>query len=433
MITANIVSPMTTASTVSMTSMDSIAAWVCKMCDPAFPFHTLDEGLEISETSSDSCDCGTDSLCVDPLQGWGKKDCKSEGMRDKEGRLCGKVWVGVGETGGEFKGYVEEGKREGECVVTCPKENIRMLKGSYYNDKPEGFVVLEREDGSLREGFCIDGRWDGLVREFDDDRVIRFIGRYKNGEPVGSCWLRMKGGGFLVGSMDCDWRMNTENGAYIYPDYSTAYTGSFRAGEMLRGRACIVEAWEVTENMMKIKVTKVWGPERSYREATEECLSSYPLEPDPYEERWIECKQSSMAGGGEGIFARKDIPAGTLVALYNGLKQPPLAPGARPDDWDLCGYSIGYYESTTSDKGWGDLDIPAQFRDLAAYRATLAHKMNHSFQNNCSFSDMVHPIYGYIPCTVTTKEVREGEELFVHYHYSLDDCPAWYEELYNNL
>ena len=42
-----------------------------------------------------------------------------------------------------------------------------------YEFRPEGFVTLEREDGSWREGFCLDGRWDGMVREFDEDRVIK--------------------------------------------------------------------------------------------------------------------------------------------------------------------------------------------------------------------------------------------------------------------
>ena len=92
------------------------------------------------------------------------------------------------------RGYVEAGRREGPCQVTCLENGIRMLKASYYNDRfekyqvkicassrfsfisrPEGFVSLEREDGSLREGFCLDGKWDGLVREFDDDRVIKVL------------------------------------------------------------------------------------------------------------------------------------------------------------------------------------------------------------------------------------------------------------------
>ena len=25
----------------------------------------------------------------------------------------------------------------------------------------------------MREGFCLDGKWDGMVREFDEDRVIK--------------------------------------------------------------------------------------------------------------------------------------------------------------------------------------------------------------------------------------------------------------------
>ena len=51
--------------------------------------------------------------------------------------------------------------------------------------RPEGFVSLEREDGSLREGFCLDGKWDGLVREFDEDRVIKVLRSYEQGELEG--------------------------------------------------------------------------------------------------------------------------------------------------------------------------------------------------------------------------------------------------------
>ena len=58
-----------------------------------------------------------------------------------------------------------------------------------------------------------------------------------------------------------------------------------------------------------------------------------------------------MTGGGEGLFAKVDIPAGTMVAVYNGVKKGPYAAVSTPEDWDDCGYSIGYYESTTADKG----------------------------------------------------------------------------------
>ena len=41
---------------------------------------------------------------------------------------------------------------------------------------------------------------------------------------------------------------------------------------------------------------------------------------------------------------------GTLVAIYNGVKRGPYAE-VSPESWDQCGYSIGYYESTTAERG----------------------------------------------------------------------------------
>ena len=180
-------------------------------------------------------------------------------------------------------------------------------------------------------------------------------------------------------------------------------------------------------------MTLISGPERGYMEATEDCLSSFSLLRDPYEAKLVDIGESSVSGGGEGLFAKVDLAAGTLVALYNGVRRGPYSAVEPPEDWDSCGYSIGYFSSTTAERGWGDMDIPLRFQSSDQYLATLAHKMNHSFCPNCEFSDLQHPVYGYIPCTVTSKPVRRGEELFVHYHYVLNDCPAWYEELYNQL
>ena len=118
-----------------------------------------------------------------------------------------------------------------------------------------------------------------------------------------------------------------------------------------------------------------------------------------------------MVGGGEGLFAKRSLEVGDLVAIYNGVKVP-LTPGAGKEEWEECGYSIGYYDTTTAEHGWGDMDIPLQFRSTTAYRATLCHKLNHSFQNNCTFSDISHPVYGYLPCAVTTKPVSTIVSLF---------------------
>jgi hypothetical protein len=57
------------------------------------------------------------------------------------------------------------------------------------------------------------------------------------------------------------------------------------------------------------------------------------------------------------------------------------------------------------------LDIPPDCRDVSRYRATLAHKINHSFFPNARFSDFAHPRFGRILCVVTLKPVKEGDEL----------------------
>ena len=82
--------------------------------------------------------------------------------------------------------------------------------GDDFRDRLEGSVTVEREDGSWREGFCVSGRWgrsvnicvrgdmecrwEGMVREFDWERKVVFIGRFQGGRPWGCCWLRRIGG-----------------------------------------------------------------------------------------------------------------------------------------------------------------------------------------------------------------------------------------------
>ena len=170
-----------------------IRSWLKKFSDPNFPWKTLEEEVDFDEEEEeDEQDSDVvDPLAVDPLLGWQKQVQKVEGGRKGLGGLPeGKVWVGL-HCGGEFQGRVEEGKREGDCRVTCLASGIRLLQASYYQvyvrciaghnvssqDQPEGYTRLEKEDGSWREGFCLEGRWHGLVREFNSEKVVQFIGR----------------------------------------------------------------------------------------------------------------------------------------------------------------------------------------------------------------------------------------------------------------
>ena len=70
---------------------------------------------------------------------------------------------------------------------------------------------------------------------------------------------------------------------------------------------------------------------------------------------------------------------------------------------------------------------------LDRYRASLAHKANHSFVPNCKYVAMAHPRFGRIPCLKTLKPVARGQELFAHYKYDMALAPTWYQIAWENF
>ena len=49
-------------------------------------------------------------------------------------------------------------------------------------------------------------------------------------------------------------------------------------------------------------------------------ISATPLDPDPYEANLVRVGESTVPGGGEGLFAARDIPSGTVLSFYNGVR-----------------------------------------------------------------------------------------------------------------
>ena len=66
------------------------------------------------------------------------------------------------------------------------------------------------------------------------------------------------------------------------------------------------------------------------------------------------------------------------------------------------------------------------------YRATLGHKVNHSFKRaNTDFGSAIHPRYGPIRTIVSNRRIRKGEQLLCDYQYPEDSAiPRWYEKVY---
>ena len=53
--------------------------------------------------------------------------------------------------------------------------------------------------------------------------------------------------------------------------------------------------------------------------------------------RWF--RSSAVSGAGEGLFAARDLPAGTIAAFYNGVRLPYVLGGPK-EIWETSGYKI---------------------------------------------------------------------------------------------
>ena len=84
------------------------------------------------------------------------------------------------------------------------------------------------------------------------------------------------------------------------------------------------------------------------------------------------------------------------------------------------------------------LDIPPECVPLENYRASLGHKINHSFQPNCKWDQMLHPTFGRIPSVITLMDLKAGTELTCHYMIDMQEaagmaCLEWYIDLWDKF
>ena len=141
-----------------------------------------------------------------------------------------------------------------------------------------------------------------------------------------------------------------------------------------------------------------------------------PLVPDAYDEKYVMVRESDIPGSGQGLFARCDLEAGTIVSFYNGARVSQQVVDERShaensnvvliDDSDDC------------------IDVPEPFDLLLNYCATLGHKANHSENlNNCVYTNAFHPRFGHIVALRSTRLIARGEEILLDYEYI--DKPPW--------
>lgn len=159
-----------------------------------------------------------------------------------------------------------------------------------------------------------------MPRSTSGDSSLTWLGHYRAGLPHGTCWTSVLGGGWVVGRVDSTGSYTGLDIAFLYPDLSTALVGEWRDGELVSGLAARLSDVQAVQGVLVPSFTVT--DTREYRRwvSTSDRLLSPPHLTDPYESGTVCVGQSGVEGGGEGLYAGRDIAANTLVAYYNGVR-----------------------------------------------------------------------------------------------------------------
>ena len=115
---------------------------------------------------------------------------------------------------------------------------------------------------------------------------------------------------------------------YVYPDMRTVFIGQFKNGEMIYAKRSKIIKERCNQGIKEIKIAKPKSnaPIVRFTRPNRIRLGGNPRNVDPFEQNHVYVNTASNMG--EGLFARKNINEGNVVAYYSGLllnpKQTPL-------------------------------------------------------------------------------------------------------------
>lgn len=387
------------------------------------------------------------------LSGFKRKELgsfmKNTGDDDEEGESPSQTSNGV-----DYQDFLEE---------FIPYENlpykpsnaesvIKSISGKFVNGFVSGLVTITYLDGSRIEALAKDNVFHGLVRHFDppllkgkrkryvrraDDNAIvasmgmtkddpisevNFVGSYKNGQLDGPGWKFNVGGTYHFGKFKGSGSFTTDQGAYVNQDLETAYFGRFVDGRMMAAQSTKVINHSVENGVPVLEFSEPEG--KVFRAVIVGDDIVDPLVTDVTEDNWVYVAKSPLGPDfGEGLFAKKDIPLNTVVAYFGGKY-------TTFEEWNKTKeIDPNYWQKH---EAGGVVYLPEEYgKDITKYKATLGHKINHSFNNwNCMFHSLDHPRFGTIPAARTTANVAKNEELLCLYEFQYDEGAPWYQELW---
>ena len=214
----------------------------------------------------------------------------------------------------------------------------------------------------------------------------------------------------------------------------TVLTGKFERSKMISAQPSkiILERCNLGIKEIKIARPKLGDPELKYFRPNRLRIGDHPRVMDPYTKKMVYIDNGVKE---EGVFAKRNINKGELVTYYSGLF------------WNITEQSLftrTKYCNQTSEEYWDifrnlmsfdkilKIHIPKPYWNISNYRATLGHKVNHSFlKANVAFGQAFHPRFGNIRTIYAIKDIPRHEEILVNYGYQIGtNVPEWYADLY---
>ena len=231
------------------------------------------------------------------------EDFEYKGGRDRQRKFHGKGSIEF-EDGSFLTGVWEHGVKHGLFKIETNRNEVCYIEADYKDNKMNGRVTIRFLDETWLEGFAKEGVLHGFCRRFDAKNRLIWVGMYRNGLPWGSCWNIIRGGGCVVGRVDEDGKLSGTNIAYLYPDFKTAFVGTFREGVLQYARAATLTGIS-NEGAIKVPLlSEPLGRLYSREVSTYDFVTESPTLPDPYEATMVEARKSNVMGADDGLFAR---------------------------------------------------------------------------------------------------------------------------------
>ncbi|TRY71995.1 hypothetical protein TCAL_17127 [Tigriopus californicus] len=178
-------------------------------------------------------------------------------------------------------------------------------------------------------------------------------------------------------------------------------------------------------NILQIKISqpKETSPKFRYEKMTSFFAGSQPTVMDPMERMNVYIGNTNM---GEGVFAKKDLFPFQLICYYSGLfisheDAKTMFSNMSLNELKTNSRYLVNYNSTHL------LDVPSG--NLAQFRSSLGHKVNHSFRPNSRFVHARSPRFGNVTAIESLTFIKRGSEVLISYGYQNISNPFldWYK------